>query len=64
MIARMKTAIVLAPLGLLLAGSLPAAPFPVPTIDLAAEKQWQVIVAREAGQYLGHPTIVLSCIVS
>lgn len=55
----MKTAIVLAPLGLLLANSLTAAPFPVPTIDLASEKQRQVIVDREAGQYLGHPTTVL-----
>ncbi len=55
----MKTAVALAPLGLLLVGSLAAAPFPVPTIDLAAEKQRQVIVDREAGQYLGHPTTVL-----
>lgn len=31
----------------------------VPLIDLAAEKQRQVIVDREAGQYLGHPTTVL-----
>jgi len=36
-----------------------AAPFPIPTIDLAAEQQRQVIVDREAGQYLGHPTTVL-----
>ena len=28
-------------------------------IDLAGEKQRQVIVDREAGQYLGHPTTVL-----
>ena len=40
-------------------GSIRAAPFPVPTIDLAAEQQRQVIVDREAGQYLGHPTTVL-----
>jgi hypothetical protein len=33
--------------------------FPVPTIDLAAETQRQVIVDREPGQYLGHPTTVL-----
>lgn len=55
----MKTAVVFATFGLLLAGSLAAAPFPVPTIDLAAETQRQVIVDREAGQYLGHPTTVL-----
>jgi hypothetical protein len=36
-----------------------AAGFPVPTIDLANEKQRQVIVDREKGQYLGHPTTVL-----
>lgn len=57
----MKTASKLATvllLGLLLRCAA-AAPFPVPTIDLAAETQWQVIVDREAGQYLGHPTTVL-----
>ena len=59
MIARMKTIISVATLGLLLTSSLTAAPFPVPTIDLAAEKHRQVIVDREAGQYLGHPTTVL-----
>ena len=57
----MKTPRLLA--SLLLAGlclqSSRAALFPVPTIDLAAEKQRQVIVDREAGQYLGHPTTVL-----
>jgi hypothetical protein len=31
----------------------------IPTIDLAAQKDRQVIVDREAGQYLGHPTTVL-----
>lgn len=33
--------------------------YTIPLIDLAAEKQRQVIVDREAGQYLGHPTTVL-----
>lgn len=33
--------------------------FSVPLIDLADEKQRQVIVDKEAGQYLGHPTTVL-----
>lgn len=33
--------------------------FTIPTIDLADEKQRQVIVDREPGQYLGHPTTVL-----
>lgn len=36
-----------------------AAPFPVPTLDLSQETQRQVLVDREAGQYLGHPTTVL-----
>lgn len=44
---------------LLPSGLASAAPFPVPTIDLDAEKHRQVIVDREAGQYLGHPTTVL-----
>lgn len=43
----------------LLCGQSPAAPFPVPTIDLAAETNRQVIVDREPGQYPGHPTTVL-----
>ena len=33
--------------------------YSIPTIDLAAEKHRQVIVDREAGQYLGHVTTVL-----
>ncbi len=33
--------------------------FTIPVIDLAAETQRQVIVDREPGQYLGHPTTVL-----
>ncbi|MCA9122503.1 MAG: exo-alpha-sialidase [Planctomycetaceae bacterium] len=37
---------------------LPAA-YTIPTIDLAAQKHRQVVVDREAGQYLGHPTTVL-----
>ena len=47
------------------AGTLPlsapvsGAAFPVPTVDLASEQSRQVIVDREAGQYLGHPTTVL-----
>ncbi len=45
-------------LGLLL-HSAAAAAFPVSTIDLAAETQRQVIVDREPGPYLGHPTTVL-----
>ena len=35
------------------------APVPVRTLDLAAETARQVVVDREAGQYLGHPTTVL-----
>lgn len=33
--------------------------FPVKTLDLAQDSQRQVLVDREAGQYLGHPTTVL-----
>ena len=33
--------------------------YSIPTIDLSRETQRQVIVDREAGQYLGHPTTVL-----
>ncbi len=33
--------------------------YSIPTIDLAAQKHRQVIVDREPGQYLGHPTTVL-----
>lgn len=33
--------------------------YTIPTIDLAGDKQRQVVVDREAGQYLGHPTTVL-----
>ncbi len=33
--------------------------YTIPTIDVAGEKDRQVIVDREAGQYLGHPTTVL-----
>jgi len=33
--------------------------YTIPTIDLASQKHRQVVVDREAGQYLGHPTTVL-----
>ncbi|HUT34189.1 MAG TPA: sialidase family protein [Planctomycetota bacterium] len=33
--------------------------YTIPTVDLAAEKHRQVVVDREKGQYLGHPTTVL-----
>jgi hypothetical protein len=33
--------------------------YTIPTIDLAHETQRQVVVDREPGQYLGHPTTVL-----
>ena len=36
----------------------PAAP-KVPLIDLAFETERQVVVDREVGQYLGHPTTCL-----
>jgi len=39
----------------------PAMPrgYSIPTIDLADQTHRQVIVDKEAGQYLGHPTTVL-----
>ena len=33
--------------------------YPIPLLDLAGETNRQVIVDREPGQYLGHPTTVL-----
>jgi len=33
--------------------------YTIPVVDLAAETARQVVVDREAGQYLGHPTTVL-----
>ena len=33
--------------------------YTIPTIDLADQKERQVIIDREAGQYLGHPTTLL-----
>ena len=33
--------------------------YSIPLIDLAGETDRQVVVDREAGQYLGHPTTVL-----
>ncbi len=33
--------------------------YTIPTLDLAGETQRQVVVDREPGQYLGHPTTVL-----
>lgn len=49
--------------------STPAAPnafksklapgYTIPVVDISAEKDRQIVVDREAGQYLGHPTTVL-----
>ena len=33
--------------------------YTIPIVDISAEKDRQVIVDREAGQYLGHPTTLL-----
>ncbi len=33
--------------------------YTIPTVDISSETRRQVIVDREAGQYLGHPTTVL-----
>ena len=40
-------------------GGAAARGYSIPVIDLAAETNRQVIVDREKGQYLGHPTTVL-----
>lgn len=43
-----------------IATSAPAAePFSISVVDLNDRADWQVIVDREPGQYLGHPTTVL-----
>ncbi len=41
------------------AGTVRPRGFTIPIIDLALETQRQVLVDREEGQYLGHPTTVL-----
>ena len=41
------------------APSLPLRGYSIPFIDLAGETERQVVVDREPGQYLGHPTTVL-----
>ncbi len=41
------------------AAQAPLRGYSIPTIDLSKETQRQVIVDREPGQYLGHPTTVL-----
>src|SRR3954453_18570731 len=33
--------------------------YTIPVVDISGEKERQVVVDREAGQYLGHPTTVL-----
>ncbi len=40
-------------------GAEPRRGYTIPLIDLAGETQRQIVVDREAGQYLGHPTTVL-----
>ncbi|MHC5006437.1 MAG: exo-alpha-sialidase, partial [Planctomycetota bacterium] len=54
---------VMAPLLVIgLALQAPAPPprgYSIPLVDLAGQTQRQVVVDREAGQYLGHPTTVL-----
>ena len=37
----------------------PSRGYSIPVIDLAADTARQVVVDREPGQYLGHPTTVL-----
>lgn len=40
-------------------GGSPPRGYSIPLIDLAGEKHRQILVDREPGQYLGHPTTVL-----
>jgi len=40
-------------------GQSPARGYSIPIIDLAREVERQVVVDKESGQYLGHPTTVL-----
>ncbi|MFH1747761.1 MAG: GDSL-type esterase/lipase family protein [Planctomycetota bacterium] len=49
--------VALAAAGKLLAPLAPG--YSIPLIDLADQKERQVVIDREAGQYLGHPTTVL-----
>jgi len=46
-------------LAMLAAQDEPSRGYTIPLLDLAAETQRQVVVDREPGQYLGHPTTVL-----
>lgn len=41
------------------AATQPQRDFSIPLIDFASESQRQIVVDREPGQYLGHPTTVL-----
>ena len=61
---RPALALVLASLAAPAAASGPQTPpvrrgYTIPLLDLADQKQRQVVVDREPGQYLGHPTTVL-----
>lgn len=41
------------------AAAIHSAGYSIPTLDLSGQEERQVVVDREAGQYLGHPTTVL-----
>lgn len=53
------TCLLIAMLGASLRAESPARGYSIPLIDLASQTERQVIVDRQAGQYLGHPTTVL-----
>ena len=61
MIRNFSLSIISVFLSLTALGDEPTVPrgYSIPLIDLAGEKERQVVVDREAGQYLGHPTTVL-----
>jgi len=66
--ASLLTLMIVTMFACVMAGTMPSGDKPqsdqprgysIPLIDLAGEKQRQVIVDKESGQYLGHPTTVL-----
>jgi hypothetical protein len=55
----MKLTLAIFCLGILHVTVSAAEPFSIPQVDLNDRSEWQVVVDRETGQYLGHPTTAL-----
>jgi len=52
--------VLLAPASLPCSEQEPLSPgYTIPVVDISAERERQVVIDREAGQYLGHPTTLL-----